>query len=121
MASTPETSVYGCGLGFMHGRQVYYAGQSEATNSLSDKFAFTNKCAFAVLLVGQRVDAVCFPCVKNAGMLWDFVADHNVRLHSILEQLAMEWIEFRTPSGEPWFFNLCGYYRFTDSVGLHAV
>jgi hypothetical protein len=120
MASSPETCVYGCGLDLMQGREIYYGSQS-SVNMIGNRLAFTEKVGFAVLLSAARFDAVCFPCVKNSGQLWDFADSHSVLLQSIVQQLASEWKEFRGPTDEPWFFNLRGYYCLSDSDELHLV
>jgi hypothetical protein len=88
---------------------------------IGNRLAFTEKVGFAVLLSAARFDAVCFPCVKNSGQLWDFADSHSVLLQSIVQQLASEWKEFRGPTDEPWFFNLRGYYCLSDSDELHLV
>ena len=114
MASSPETGVYGCGLDLMQGQQIYYASHS-SVNMIGNRLAFTEKVAFVVLLRAARLDALCFPVVKNSGQVWNFTETHSVLLRSIVQQLASEWKEFQGTDHVRWFFNLCGYYRFSDS------
>lgn len=123
IASSPETCVYGCGLDLLQGREIHYACQTDLSNRhfVQSRLEFTEKCAFAVVLRADRIDAVCFPCVKNAGQLWGFAEEHGARLHRLALELAQEWQEFQTETGVPWFFNLCGYVRFKHSNNLHLV
>ena len=128
MAGSAETCAYGCGLDLMQGREIFYATHSQVNmisnrqnqafslqSVIGNRLAFTEKVGFAVLLTAARFDAVCFPCVKNSGKVWDFAASHTDLLKSIVQQLAHEWKEFRDSANEPWFFNLLGYYCFSDS------
>ena len=135
MASSPETCVYECGLDLMQGREIYYAYQTEVNMSgrigeevlderlrcIANKLAFTDKCAFAVVLSSARIDAVCFPAVKNAGRLREFAKHHSGLLRSIVHQIASEWKEFRSPTQGHWFFNLRGYYAFKHRAALREL
>ena len=74
-----------------------------------------------MLLRADRIDAVCFLCVKNAGELWSFAEEHSARLHRIALELAQEWQELQTETGVRWFFNLCGYVRCGVCGYVHLV
>ena len=87
---------------------------------IGNRLAFTNKCVFVVVLTDGSVNAVCFPCVKNAGGLWQFAADHSVRLQSIVQQLGGQCIQFRAPSTSGvWFFNLRGFFCVSGSDEMY--
>ena len=118
MASSPETCVYGCGLDLMQGQEIYYGQQAEVS-SIGNRLAFTEKCAFAVLCKTSSIASVCFPCVKNGGQCWDFAADQSALYRSIVLELAKDWKKFRASgTNEVGYFNLRGYYCYSDSDEL---
>ena len=121
MASSPNNSGYHCGLDLLNGQQIYYASHSEV-KQIGNRLAFTEKCALAVLLTVDNVDALSFPVVKNSGQLWDFAEDHSVLLRRIVLQLASEWKKFRSPTDGLWCYNLRGYVWFSDKPDkLHSI
>ena len=71
--------------------------------------AITEKHAIALLLTIDKVDAMCFPVVKNSGRHWAFAESHSRVLRNIVSQLADQWIKYLTITDESWFFNLRGY------------
>ena len=115
MASSPEGCKYRCGLDLLAGRTIYYDEHSQA-HKIGNSLTFTEKYAFALLLRGDRIDAVCFPCVKNAGKVWPFAANYSIVLQNIVRQLASEWQPFYSRTKGCWFFNLCGHYCLASEI-----
>ena len=120
MASSPENGVYGCGLDLLQGLQIVYQDQQEV-DKIAWRVAFTNRCAIAILLRAEMVNAVCFPVVKNSGKLWIFAAVNSARLQSIVDELAFTWKSFQTLNREIFFFNLRGYCCFSGSTDVKEV
>ena len=121
MAGSPATCVYGCGLDLLQGLEVWNAWDFNDANTIGNRLSFTYGCAFAVVLRTTVVAAVCFPVVKNAGRWWDYAAANSQLLLRIVQRLGNEWKEFATANGYIWFFNLRGYYVFSDCKTLHSV
>ena len=127
MASSPETCVYECGLDLLQGLEVCQAWNNDANILLAnyvmggDRLAFTTGCALAVVLKPETVAALCFPVIKNAGRLWGFAATNTQLMERVVQRLGNQWKQFATSSGDFWFFNLRGYYRFSNCDELHLV